>query len=278
MQGIWEENQAEGFINISLKKAGSMKVSKFFIAPISLIVLIAGCIAAPAAPPPVPPPQTPMVFKNTIVSLTFDDGAADNYVVRETLKLHHLHATFYIISGYVGKDGFMTIAQIKDLYADGNEIGAHTVTHPKLSTLSLADQKKEICQSRTDLMAMGFTITSFSYPYGDFLDETEPIVKDCGFTSGRAVAGGSLDDPFNLPALPYIVSDTRLPKMIRYVNNVEQEGGRWAIFVFHRVCKKCDYFSVTPETFDEFARWLEEQKDHGLVIKTVEEVMSEGIK
>lgn len=47
------------------------------------------------------------------------------------------------------------------------EIGAHTVTHPKLSALSPKRQFEEIEGSRTYLEALlGKQITSFAYPYG----------------------------------------------------------------------------------------------------------------
>ena len=54
---------------------------------------------APAEEIPRPSP-VPINFTNTIVSLTFDDGAADNDQVRTILSDLGLHATFYIVSGF----------------------------------------------------------------------------------------------------------------------------------------------------------------------------------
>ena len=91
------------------------------------------------------------------------------------------------------------------------------------------------------------------------------------------MSGGSEDippvDAYGLHAMPYIVSDTRFPKMVRYVTEVEKDGGGWVIFVFHHVCDGCDQYAVNPETFSKFAQWLGEQQSNGLVVKTVGEVM-----
>jgi hypothetical protein len=73
--------------------------------------------------------------------------------------------------------------------------------------------------------------------------------------------------------MPYIVSDTRYPKMVRYITQVENNGGGWVIFVFHHVCDSCDQYAVKPDVFSQFAQWLGAQQSNGLVVKTVGEVM-----
>ena len=103
------------------------------------------------------------------------------------------------------------------------------------------------------------------------------MVKDCGYNNARVVIDGPdtipPSDLFELQAMPYVVTDTRLPKMMRYVTGVERNGGGWVIFVFHHVCDGCDKFSVSPQIFTEFANWLGEQQANGLVVKTVGEVV-----
>jgi peptidoglycan/xylan/chitin deacetylase (PgdA/CDA1 family) len=79
-----------------------------------------------------------------------------------------------------------TAEEIKRLAAGGLvEIGAHTVTHPTLSALSVPEQRKEIVQSKTDLeKILGTEVTSFSYPYGlktDFTPESIEIVQEAGY-------------------------------------------------------------------------------------------------
>jgi hypothetical protein len=57
---------------------------------------------------------------------------------------------------------------------------------------------------------------------------------------------------------------------------VENNGGGWAIFVFHHVCDGCDQYAIKPGVFNKFAQWLGEQQSNGLIVKTVGEVMKEG--
>lgn len=243
-----------------------------------LLLLLAGCNSAPVTPAPAAAPKE-LTFKNTVVSLTFDDGDADNYSVRPALAENNLHATFYIVSGFTNSNGYMNEGQLRDLYNDGNEIGGHTLSHNNLTEVRGADLKREVCQDRSNLIAYGFEVTSFAYPFGHYDDEAKQAVVDCGYGNARGVSGGRDTippaDEYALRAMPYIVSDTRLPKMVRYVTGVEKDGGGWVIFVFHHVCDGCDKYAVSPEIFSEFAQWLSGQQSNGLVIKTVGEVMGE---
>lgn len=242
-----------------------------------LLIVFTGCNSAPATPAPIATKEN-ITFKNTVVSLTFDDGDADNYSVRSVLAENNLLATFYVVSGFTNSNGYMTEGQLHDLYNDGNEIGGHTLSHVKLTEVRGEDLKREVCQDRSNLVAYGFEVTSFAYPFGHYDDEAKQAVMDCGYGNARGVSGGVESIPpvniYGLRAMPYIVSDTRFPKMVRYVTGVENDGGGWVIFVFHHVCDGCDQYAVSPEVFSEFAQWLGEQQSNGLVIKTVGEVMS----
>lgn len=245
-----------------------------------LLLLLVGCNSTPTVTQPIPTPiKGGITFKNTVVSLTFDDGDADNYSIRPILTENNLHATFYIVSGFTNSNGYMTDDQLQDLYNDGNEIGGHTLNHTKLTNeLSSEQKKQEICQDRLNLLADGFEVTSFAYPYGFYNEEAKQIVSDCGYSNARIVSGGpervQPEDVYALQAMPYIVSDTNFSKMFRYVIDVENSGGGWAIFVFHHVCDDCDQYSVDLDTFTKFANWLGSQQiNNGLVIKTVGEVV-----
>lgn len=236
---------------------------------IFLLIILTGCNSAPA--------KADVIFKNTVVSLTFDDGDADNYAVRSVLAENNLHATFYIVSGFTNSTGYMTEDQLRDLYNDGNEIGGHTLNHSNLPDVRGADLNREICQDRSNLLAYGFNVTSFAYPYGHYDAVAMQAVIDCGYSNARGVSGGPDSippkDAYDLQAMPYIVRDTRFPKMTRYVTEVENDGGGWVIFVFHHVCDDCNQYAIKPDTFSEFAQWLGEQQSNGLVIKTMDEVM-----
>jgi peptidoglycan/xylan/chitin deacetylase (PgdA/CDA1 family) len=88
------------------------------------------------------------------------------------------------------------------------ELGAHTVTHPCLRGLSIADQRQELSHSKRCIEEQtGRPITSFAYPYGDraaYSQETIKLAKEIGFTNAcsnfRERIGGRTD-PFQLPRM-----------------------------------------------------------------------------
>jgi hypothetical protein len=238
---------------------------------------ISACtLAIPAASTPTP---TPVKQQDTLVSLTFDDGNADNYPVAAVLKQYGLHATFYIPSGLVGSKGFMSWEQLQTLQNDGNEIGGHTLDHIKLGGLDPGTLRHEICDDRQNLMEHGLKPISFSYPFGNYDAQVSRTVKDCGYSSARTILGGPqrmpLPNPDALLSFPYIVNDTGLSKLEAYVGGTRREGGGWVIFIFHHVCDSCDFFSVKPQVMNDYIPWLAEQQSAGhiKVLTVGEEVL-----
>ncbi len=144
-----------------------------------------------------PLPSSPVV-------LTFDDGYADAYTtVYPLLKAHHMTGTFYIITGQVGRPGFLTWDEIKEMAANGMEIGAHTVTHPYLTKLSFIAALQEISGSRVTLEnQLGIRITTFAYPYNDHNQMTNLLVRMAGFRTACIVdfhTGDNVRDYFTIP-------------------------------------------------------------------------------
>lgn len=86
------------------------------------------------------------------------------------------------------------------------DVGAHTKTHPVLSTISAAAQQDEIQQSKTLLEEiLGRPVTSFAYPHGsrsDYTRETVTIVREAGFTCACSVLFDAVwrsTDDYQLP-------------------------------------------------------------------------------
>jgi peptidoglycan/xylan/chitin deacetylase (PgdA/CDA1 family) len=149
--------------------------------------------------------------QNAIV-LTFDDGFRSMYTtVLPILRRHAFTATFFVPTGYVGKQ--MTWAKTPDVpdlelaawdelrqMADaGMDIQAHSVSHPDLRKLSPQQARDEIEGSKTEIEArLRKRVTLFAYPYGLFSNETVHILRALNFlgavtaTVGRTMPGDSL--------------------------------------------------------------------------------------
>src|ERR1017187_6751220 len=166
-------------LHIRLRRAGAV-VATVSAAAIS----VAGLSAAPAsaARSATIPATSPRV-----VSFTFDNQWASQMTAAAALKAHNMAGTFYIISGWIGQPGFMSLANLNTLAANGDEIGGKTVNNSDLPTLADAEAQREICQGRNVLLADGFKVTDFAYPFADLNATDETLVKACGFNSGRGV-------------------------------------------------------------------------------------------
>jgi peptidoglycan/xylan/chitin deacetylase (PgdA/CDA1 family) len=98
----------------------------------------------------------------------------------------------------------MTVEEAAALGKSGLvELGAHTTTHPVLSTLPAARQRDEIERSKARVQEItGAGVTSFAYPYGDFNEESVSIVRENGFTGACSTVPGVVrkeSDPLRLP-------------------------------------------------------------------------------
>ncbi len=119
------------------------------------------------------------------VVLTFDDGKANHYqYVFPILKKYGFPATIFISPWLVGKKGYLTWEQIKDMEKAGIVFGSHTLNHVYLPGLSKNKQKHQISVSKKAIERhLGHAIHHFCYPLGGFTDAIKGFVKDAGYAS-----------------------------------------------------------------------------------------------
>jgi FkbM family methyltransferase len=86
------------------------------------------------------------------------------------------------------------------------EIGSHTVSHARLSSLPPDCQRRELAESKRQLEAvLQRPIRLFSYPFGsvdDFSAETMKLVVSAGYEAAVANTQGVVTPPANLLAVP----------------------------------------------------------------------------
>ncbi len=100
----------------------------------------------------------------------------------------------------------MTSEELREIISDGLvTIGAHTVTHPMLSTLNTAACCSEITESKLSCETLiEAPVTAFAYPYGDFDVKSREAVKAAGFTLACSVERGTVNTASDIFALPRI--------------------------------------------------------------------------
>ena len=259
---------------------------------------LTAALAAAAARVALPKPVVPAKTAPTVVSFTFDNQWASQMTAATALKAHGMAGTFYTIAGWIGLPGFLTLANLQTLVANGDEIGGKTINNSDLPTLSDAEAMREICQGRNVLLADGFKVTNFAYPFADLNAEDETLVKACGFNSGRGVGDVASADPGACaypdcpyaetipPADPYNIATpddaeqtTTLAAMEKTVTNAESHGGGLLALSFHQICATttagCDpVYSWSPTLFNNFLTWLQGQELlKGVQVKTIAQVI-----
>ncbi len=146
--------------------------------------------------------ERPLPARSLLV--TFDDGFEDTRRAVELLLRAELTASVYVTSGFVGRTGMLRADGVRDLAELGEsvELGAHSVSHPRLDELRAERAAEEIFASKTALEDIARTsVRSFAYPHGAHDRRVRAAVIDAGFTAAVAVKNAlshSRDDPYSL--------------------------------------------------------------------------------
>lgn len=189
-----------------------------------------------------------------LLSITFDDGHDSQ--IKNALPLlekNKFPATFYISTGLLGKPGYMNDDQIKQLVAGGHHIGAHTISHPHLPTLSDADQEKELSESQKYLKEkFGVGAQDFASPYGDVNDQVMQKVI-ARYRSHRNVLPGfnyrDNFDAYGVGVQNVLLTTTEAD--VRAWIDAAIANKSWLVLVYHQIDNGGDAYSATPENFEK---------------------------
>lgn len=172
------------------------------------------------------------------VAVTLDDGYADNHSnAWPILAEQEFPATIFVTVGTVGNqnrwmvpDGYpprqmLEWSEIREMHAAGVQIGSHTMTHPKLSTLGRDAAQREVVEAKKTLEdRLGSEIDTFAYPYGELSEETRDIVQEAGHSIACSVRPGfnrPNDDPLLLRRIEVDGTDPawKVLQKMRYGSN-----------------------------------------------------------
>jgi peptidoglycan/xylan/chitin deacetylase (PgdA/CDA1 family) len=147
----------------------------------------------------VPLPRKTMV-------ITIDDGRDDGftYALPILQKLHFV-ATYYVITGRIGKARYLTVAQLQAMATMGMEIGNHTLHHSGVSGRSDAYYLEEVRAAQQQLTAwLGTPPATFAYPFGLHPKGLIKAVSDMGLRLAFTTISGTSASPSTLLVTPRI--------------------------------------------------------------------------
>lgn len=139
-------------------------------------------------------------MKTIVVTSSWDDGHRSDVRLARMLKEYGLKATFYVSpkNQEFARRDLLTSQEIRDI-SRNFEIGAHTLTHPRLPTISKTEAEKEIVESKAVLEKVtGKEISTFCYPCGAYTEFHMQLVKDAGYRYARTVDryAFKMDNPY----------------------------------------------------------------------------------
>jgi peptidoglycan/xylan/chitin deacetylase (PgdA/CDA1 family) len=190
-------------------------------------------------------------FQRGMVSITLDDGWPSQFTAaRPALNARGIPATYFLVTEPLreGWAGYMTVSQVQTLKAEGNEIGAHTLTHRDLTTLSATEAEADLRDSQAWLKTQfGLqAVPSFASPYGAYNASVLTTVQQ-SYGSHRTVSGGQNFRDSNVMQLrAYDVHSGISVSTVRTWIDTAAADGSWLILTFHR------FVSGTPTQSTEF--------------------------
>lgn len=130
-------------------------------------------------------------FPDPSCVITFDDGYQSVYTEAfPLLQRYGMSATVFLTVGrqkttksryrLPSMEGrsMLSWGEIREMQQGGIAFGAHTLTHPDLTRLSMEQATIEIVQSKEIIEdALSTPVTSFAYPFGYFDQRSQAIVQ-----------------------------------------------------------------------------------------------------
>lgn len=166
-----------------------------------------------------------------VFGITFDDGYRNvHHNAMPVLAQLGFTATNYFVARQFGGSNvwdhaqgvppspLMTVDEMREWAAAGNEVGSHTLDHVHLPQLDPDEARRQISASRLELEdALDGPVTAFCYPYGEYNETLMAMARDAGYDNAtltkRGVANAQ-DDPMGLPRV-LVAGSTGLISFLR---------------------------------------------------------------
>jgi peptidoglycan/xylan/chitin deacetylase (PgdA/CDA1 family) len=203
------------------------------------------------------------------VTTSWDDGHVLDERLAGMLADRGIKGTFYIApenAEFPARD-LLGPSGLRNL-AGHFELGGHTLTHRRLTGLSLDEASLEICAGKARLEEIAqYPLTSFCYPGGNYRAEHVTLVKQAGFRCARTVrrlSTGPVSDPFvmatTIQARQHMSDWPRVAALNSYRPVATMRCTDWAtlaIELFDRVLATGGIFHLWGHSWeiDHFRQW-----------------------
>lgn len=197
------------------------------------------------------------------ITFTFDDFPRSAlYKGGEILIQFNLHATYYASFGLMGTEApvgtIFVPDDIKELLAQGHELGCHTFAHcHSLETSPNVFEDSIIKNNRAlDKIAPGAKFSSFSYPIsGPRLDTKRRVGKHfCCSRGGGQIFNADVAD-LNLLKAFFLEKSRDNSGFVKEIIDRNCRDRGWLIFATHDISKTPSPFGCTPSFFEDIVKY-----------------------
>jgi peptidoglycan/xylan/chitin deacetylase (PgdA/CDA1 family) len=134
--------------------------------------------------------------KFKVLTMSYDDGTEADKRLVSIFNKFGIKGTFHLNSGMMGTGKRIREDEIKDLYV-GNEVAAHTFTHPTIARCPKEQVILEVLEDRKKLEEIvGYPVRGMSYPNGSYNKEIKDIMRLTGIEYSRIVGSSK---KFSMP-------------------------------------------------------------------------------
>jgi peptidoglycan/xylan/chitin deacetylase (PgdA/CDA1 family) len=183
------------------------------------------------------------------VAITFDDGFDNVYENAFPILVEMgFPATVFVVSGFCGKDNswpsqpsgiprlrLMGWDRLVEMSRHGISLGAHTVSHPRMTSLSQREMAGELTHCRDEIeQRTGQPVHTFAFPYGAINEQARlQAAKTYRLAVGTGMRYVSRhSDPMNLPRLDAYYLDRPL-----WFNHLNRRIG-WSYITVRRMIRQ----------------------------------------
>lgn len=160
------------------------------------------------------------------ITITFDDSnKSDLEIAVPRLRNHGLKARFFVLTGKIDREGYLTRSDVKELTDQGMGVGSHGVDHVDWRRLDISRLSSEILDSRATLHGItGATIDAAAIPFGSYNRRVLSALKQANYKTVYTSDGGVTRPSAWLKPRTSIRKDTPLSQ----INHMIEHGPGFA--------------------------------------------------
>lgn len=205
-----------------------------------------------------------------------DDGQTEDLAVVDVLSRAGAHGVFAVSPDLIGRPGFMSYAQLRQVRDAGHEIAFHGTTHEPFTRQQAASLQAALHTGMAQLADQGLVTTTLVYPYGANNRWVRAAVApafDCAFTTWSGL-NQRVTNRYALRRIPFGAYAGRTPRPEAwYLQCIERAaaGDCWPTLMLHPGVS-----THTGRHNEMLARLLEHARHCGMPVRTAKQHITEA--